>query len=104
MTENQEAGKKIKLVDSIGLKMLIDLVGEDILPEKKDKNAIYVELQDRMAEVPELAAFVADMMSKSLTLEEAQLIGKTALVVFEVMKEKDELVDPIEVNRNSSNS
>lgn len=54
---------------------------DDIYDRTKDRNSIYMLLQEDMISRPALAAYVAQRMSQSVTLEEANLIGKTALVV-----------------------
>lgn len=69
-----------------GLKTTIAVIEDQIELHKKDKNSIYIRLQEDMADHPELAEFVANKMKVSLTLEEANLIGETALVVYKVMK------------------
>lgn len=66
-------------------KVLINGIDDGINEAKKDKNSIYNMLKEDMAEDPELAAYVAGKMSKSLTLEEANLIGDAALVVYQFM-------------------
>lgn len=67
----------------------INLLDDEIQIDKEDKNSIYSMLQKQMAkDDPELAAYVAGKMSQSLTLEEANLIGDTALVVYQMMKHK----------------
>lgn len=53
---------------------------------KKDKNSIYQLLQNNMAEYGELAGYVAEKMSGSVSLEEANLVGKAALVTFNTVK------------------
>lgn len=67
---------------------MITMLGNEVQLDKKDKNSIYNMLQKNMADDPELATYVASQMSESLTLEEANLIGDTALVVYLIMKNK----------------
>lgn len=68
---------------------MITMLGNEVQLDKKDKNSIYNMLQKNMADDPELATYVASQMSESLTLEEANLIGDTALVVHLIMKNKE---------------
>lgn len=61
--------------------MLASGTEDGIYERTEDKNSIYLLLQEDMSNRPALAAYVAKKMSQSVTLEEANLIGKTALVV-----------------------
>lgn len=61
-------------------------VEEHIDQRREDKNSIYHSLQEDMAEHPDLASYVAEKMRESVTLEEANLIGETALTVYDVLR------------------
>ncbi len=67
------------------LRTILVVLDDDIFNRRKDLNSIYKTLQEDMEDHPEIAEFVARKMSRSLTLEEANLIGETALVVYNAM-------------------
>lgn len=83
--------------DSSGINktaLKITILDDEIQLDKKDNNSIYNMIQKDMADDPELATYVARKMSESLTLEEANLIGDTALVVYHMMKGKGTSSEP----------
>lgn len=59
---------------------------EGKFPGKQDKNKIYIDIQNDMANHPELALFITNQMKFSVSLEEANLVGETALVVYKTLK------------------
>ena len=70
-------------IDDVYIMVVSD---EGKYPEEQDKNKIYIDIQNDMTEHPELALFITNQMKASVSLEEANLVGETALVVYKTLK------------------
>lgn len=65
---------------------IADVIQDDIYERTEgDKNTIYILLMEKMARRPALAAFVAERMKRSVSLEEANLVGRAALATYMTM-------------------
>lgn len=91
MSEGEEIDMEKEIVkdrrDPKMRRAMIAVVEDDGFLGKKDKNTIYNRIKEDIADIhPELAEYVTGQMKRSLTLEEANLIGETALVVYRVTR------------------
>jgi hypothetical protein len=67
---------------SITKKSIIATTEDDIFPFLKDKNAIWITLKDEMHNHPDLTMFITENMRGTVNLEDANLVGTTALVIY----------------------
>lgn len=82
----QETGEIVEVGATPSMRDWIDIAEQDIavgrMTNGNDKNSIYRVMQKYMWRHPELTNFVAQNMGKSVSLEEANLVGETALGVY----------------------
>lgn len=67
------------------LPLLAIVMEDDDLFLPKDNNRVFVLLQEKMEKHPDLASFIANKMKASVSLEEANIVGRTTIVVYEIM-------------------
>jgi hypothetical protein len=68
--------------EDVNLSTWIDITEDEYHSSQKDPNKIYQEIQSDMDKHPELATYVTARMRESVSLEEANKVGKTALIVY----------------------
>lgn len=66
--------------------LMAEVIEAEDLLQPEDKNRIYQMLQEDLEEHPDLAGFIVKMMNKSVSLKEANLIGRTARVVYKIFR------------------
>lgn len=69
------------------LQSMIAVSEDEIALQRENNNSIYERILHDTKENPEMAEYMVKQMQKSINLEEGNLVGETALVIYDSLKD-----------------